>query len=114
MATTDKNSVIVELYDLTLTERKDDRFGRVVINSVFDVTSGETNSRLMPGGAVNIAGTKIKIAADNAANDITLTNYANNEVTVIATTAIAVNDSMKVTFVMPIHTNLERAAHLYV
>lgn len=25
-----KNSVIVELYDLTLTERKDDRFGRVV------------------------------------------------------------------------------------
>src|SRR5665647_3155733 len=30
MATNDKNSVIVELYDLTLTERKDDRFGRVV------------------------------------------------------------------------------------
>jgi len=27
---TEKNSVIVELYDLTLTERKDDRFGRVV------------------------------------------------------------------------------------
>ena len=30
MATNEKNSVIVELYDLTLTERKDDRFGRVV------------------------------------------------------------------------------------
>lgn len=30
MATNDKNSVIVELYDLTLTPRKDDRFGRVV------------------------------------------------------------------------------------
>jgi hypothetical protein len=30
MATTEKNSVFVELYDLGLTERKDDRFGRVV------------------------------------------------------------------------------------
>ena len=30
MGTTEKNSVVVELYDLTLTERKDDRFGRVV------------------------------------------------------------------------------------
>jgi hypothetical protein len=30
MATTEKNSVIVELYDLVLTDRKDDRFGRVV------------------------------------------------------------------------------------
>jgi len=28
--TTEKNSVIVELYDLTLTERTDDRFGKVV------------------------------------------------------------------------------------
>lgn len=30
MANTDSNSVTVELYDLTITERKDDRFGRVV------------------------------------------------------------------------------------
>lgn len=30
MATTEKSSVTVELYDLTITERKDDRFGRVV------------------------------------------------------------------------------------
>lgn len=30
MATNEKNSVTVELYDLTITERKDDRFGRVV------------------------------------------------------------------------------------
>lgn len=30
MGTTEKSSVVVELYDLTLTERKDDRFGRVV------------------------------------------------------------------------------------
>ncbi|MDR1593076.1 MAG: DUF4469 domain-containing protein [Prevotellaceae bacterium] len=30
MANNEKTSVIVELYDLTITERKDDRFGRVV------------------------------------------------------------------------------------
>ena len=30
MSTKEKSSVIVELYDLALTERKDDRFGRVV------------------------------------------------------------------------------------
>lgn len=30
MATTEKNNVMVELYDLSITERKDDRFGRVV------------------------------------------------------------------------------------
>ena len=30
MATTDNNSVIVDLYDFSITERKDDRFGRVV------------------------------------------------------------------------------------
>ncbi|HEY4786140.1 MAG TPA: DUF4469 domain-containing protein [Bacteroidales bacterium] len=32
MATTEKNNVIVELYDLSITPRKDDRFGRVVTN----------------------------------------------------------------------------------
>ena len=36
MSTTEKNSVIVELYDLTLTERKDDRFGRVVTTKSLD------------------------------------------------------------------------------
>ncbi|MEA4982914.1 MAG: DNA-binding domain-containing protein, partial [Paludibacter sp.] len=30
MVTNEKNNVIVELYDLSITERKDDRFGRVV------------------------------------------------------------------------------------
>jgi len=207
MATTDKNSVIVELYDLTITERKDDRFGRVVttkslnendliniavsrrtdlnpsslrssmellkeiareqiangasvafglgyfslavngvfignndhwdsnkhslsvriiptadlrasvnaatvdvrgmaeigtvINSVTDVTSGEVNTRLTPGGGVNLVGSKIKIAGDNAANGITLTNQTTSESTVIALNTILVNDPSKVSFVVP-------------
>lgn len=207
MATTEKNSVIVELYDLTLTERKDDRFGRVVttkslnendliniavsrrtdlnpsslrssmellkeiareqiangasvafglgyfsmavngvfigdndhwdsnkhslsvrvtptadlrgavnaatvdvrgmavigtvINSVTDVASGEVNSRLTPGGGVNLIGSKIKIAGDNAANGIILTNEVTSETTVIALNAILTNDPSKVSFVVP-------------
>ena len=207
MATNEKNSVIVELYDLTITERKDDRFGRVVttksmnendliniavsrrtdlnpaslrasmellkdiakeqvangasvafglgyfnmavngvfigdndhwdsnkhslsvrvtptadlraavnaatvdvrgmaeigtvINSVTDVASGEVNTRLTPGGGVNLLGSKIKIAGDNAANGIILTNQANSETTVVALNAILTNDPSKVSFVVP-------------
>ena len=207
MATTGKNSLIVELYDLTITERKDDRFGRVVttksineddlintavsrrtdlnpatlrssmeilkeiaieeiangasvsfglgyynvavngvfigdnakwesskhslsvrvtpsaqlrnavnaatvdvrgmagigtiVNSVTDIASGEVNTRLTNGGAVNLTGSKIKIAGDNPANGISLTNQANNVVTVIAVNAIAINDPSKITFIVP-------------
>jgi len=207
MATNDKNSVIVELYDLTLTERKDDRFGRVVttkslkeddlieiavsrrtdlnpvtlkssieilkgiateqiangasvsfglgyfnlgvngvffgdngswdsskhslsirvtptaelrnavksgtvdvrglaasglfINSVTDVTSGEVNSRLTPGGGVNLTGSKVKIDGDNPAIGISLTNQATTEVVVIPKTSLLVNDPSKITFIVP-------------
>lgn len=207
MATTEKNSVIVELYDLSITERKDDRFGRVVttkslneddliniavsrrtdfnpstlrssmellkdiakeqiangasvafglgyfnlavngvfigdnnrwdsikhnlsvrvtptadlraavnaavvdvrgmaeigtvINSVTDVTTGEMNTRLTPGGGVNLTGSKIKIAGDSAANGIILTNQTTNDTTVIALNAILTNDPSKVSFIVP-------------
>lgn len=36
MPTTDKNKVMVELYDLSLTEKKDDRFGRVVTSKTLN------------------------------------------------------------------------------
>jgi len=207
MATNDKNSVIVELYDLTLTERKDDRFGRVVttkslkeddlieiavsrrtdlnpvtlmssmeilkgiateqiangasvsfglgyfnlgvngvfigdngswdsfkhslsirvtptaelrnavksgivdvrglaasglfINSVTDVTTGEVNSRLTPGGGVNLTGSKVKIDGDNPAIGISLTNQTATEVIVIPKTSLLVNDPSKITFIVP-------------
>lgn len=207
MATTDKNSVIVELYDLTITERKDDRFGRVVttksinendlinkavarrtdlspttlkasmdilkeiakeeiangasvsfglgyyslavngvfigdnakwdttkhnlsirvtptadlreaikaaavtvrsmaevgtiINSVTDVTSGEVNSKLTPGGGVNLTGSKIKIQGEDPTVGINLINQATSEVTTIALTSILVNDPSKISFIVP-------------
>lgn len=205
--TTNKNSVIVELYDLTLTERKDDRFGRVVtskslgmddlidkavlrrtdlnattlrasmeilqdiaieeiangasvkfglayinlgvsgvfigdnakwdssqhslwvkamptvelreavagcsvdvrgmaavgiaVNSLIDVTSGEENSRLTPGGGVNITGSKIKIDGESPEIGIRLVNQATNESIVIPKTSILVNEPSKLTFITP-------------
>ncbi|WP_423128055.1 DUF4469 domain-containing protein [Gaoshiqia sp. Z1-71] len=207
MATQEKSSVIVELYDLALTDRKDDRFGRVVIsrslnqddliaiavarrtdlnastlkasmdilrniaieqiangasvnfglgyfnltvngvfigdnarwdsskhslairvsptgdlrsavkssavdvrglagsglfvNSVTDVSSGEVNSRITPGGGVNLAGSRMKIEGDDPAVGISLINQETNEVTVIPPTSILVNDPSKITFIVP-------------
>ena len=207
MATTEKSSVIVELYDLAITERKDDRFGRVVItksltednlvqkavsrrtdlnaitlkasldilreiameevtngasvrfglgyfnlkangvfvgdnarwdtsqhslvinttptaefrsavkattvdvrgmaasglaiNTVTDVASGEENTRLTPGGGVNITGSRIKIEGDGPGVGLSLTNQDTSEVTAIPKTSILVNDPSKITFVVP-------------
>jgi hypothetical protein len=207
MATIENNSVIVELYDLSITERKDDRFGRVVttkslteddliniavarrtdlnpvtlkasmeilkeiakeqiangasvsfglgyfsllvngvfigdnpkwdstkhslavrvsptadlrnatnsatvdvrgmaesgtvVNSLTDVTSGEVNSRLTPGGGVHLTGSKIKITGDNPANGISLINQVTREIVVVPPSALLVNDPSKVTFIVP-------------
>ena len=207
MATNDKSSVIVELYDLALTERKDDRFGRVVttkslneddlvtiavsrrtdlsattlkasmgilkeiameqvangasvkfglgyfsltvsgtfigdnarwdssvhklvvnatpvaglreavakstidvrgmavtgiaINSLTDVSSGEVNSRLTPGGGVNLTGSKIKIEGEAAGVGISLISQSDSTVTAIPGTSLLVNEPSKVTFIVP-------------
>jgi hypothetical protein len=73
----------------------------VVINTVTDIVSGEVNSRLTPGGAVNLTGTKIKVDGDNPAVGLTLTNQETNEVTTIAKNLLAVNDPSRITFVIP-------------
>lgn len=71
------------------------------INTVTDVASGEQNARLTPGGAVNLAGSKIKIAGDAPEVGIFLTNQETGEVTVVARNSIAVNEPAKLTFVVP-------------
>ena len=207
MSTTEKNSVIVELYDLAITSRKDDRFGRVVvtrsltiddlvkkavsrgtelnattlksshellkevameevangasvqfglvynhlkaigvfigdnarwdssqhalelsstptaefrnviktisvdvrgmagsglaINSVTDVSSGQENSQLTPGGGANIAGIRIKLEGDDPSVGISLTNQDTNDVITVPKTSILVNDPSKITFIVP-------------
>ncbi|MGV8094749.1 MAG: DNA-binding domain-containing protein [Mangrovibacterium sp.] len=207
MDTTEKGSVIVELYDLAITERKDDRFGRIVItrslteddlinkavprrtdlnattlkasldilseiameevingasvrfglgyyslkangvfigdsarwdpslhnfeinmtptarfrkaikaisvtirgmaasgpavNSVTDVSSGLENSRLTPGGGINITGKRIKIEGDHPEVGLSLINQDTNEIMIIPRTSILINNPSKITFVAP-------------
>ncbi len=208
MTITEKSSVIVELYDLTLTERKDDRFGRVVttkslsendlvaiavsrrtdlsattlkasmeilkqiaieqiangasvnfglgyfnltvngvfigdnvkwdssqhclavnvtpvaelrnviksttvdvrglavagpvINSLTDVSSGEINSRLTPGGGVNLTGSKIKIDGDSPNVGLSFVNQETEEIISVPMTSILVNDPSRITFLVPL------------
>jgi hypothetical protein len=71
------------------------------INSVKDVTSDEENSRLTPGGAVNIFGAKIRIAGDNPENGIRLIEQNSGTVVDIAPNTVAINDPARVTFVVP-------------
>jgi len=73
----------------------------VVVNTVTDVTTGELNSCITAGGAVNLTGSKMKIAGDNPACGITLTNETDGRITTIPATAIAVNDAARITFVAP-------------
>jgi len=208
MTTNDTNSVIVELYDLPLTKRKDDRFGRVVtskslneddliaiavsqrtdlnpitlkasmdilqsvaiaqivngasvsfglgyinlgvngvfvgdhsnwdsakhslsvritptaklrkavkacrvevrgmapsgatVNTVTDVTTGEVNNRLTPGGGVKVTGTRIKIAGEHPSVGIRLINQETSGIIVLPATSLLLNDPSKITFIAPI------------
>jgi len=72
-----------------------------VINTVTDVTTGEVNNRLTPGGGVKLTGNKIKISGDPALTGIRLINQATNEVITIPATALLQNDPSKVTFIVP-------------
>lgn len=71
------------------------------INKVIDVVTGEINSVLTPGGAVNIIGSRIRIVGDDPANGISLINEQTSEVINIPSTSIATNDPSKLTFVLP-------------
>ena len=208
MATTEKNKVMVELYNLSITERKDDRFGRVVtnkslneddliktaiarrtdlspvtlkasidilkqiaieevcngasvafglgyfglkvngvfmgdnaqwdstkhnlavrvtpnvelrkavgstdvnvrglassgtfINSVTDVSSGEENGKLTPGGGVNLTGTRIRIEGDHPSIGLKLVNVETEGETAIPAGSILVNNPSNVTFIVPV------------
>jgi hypothetical protein len=72
-----------------------------VINTVTDVTTGEVNCRLTPGGGVKLTGTKIKIDGDELKVGITLTNKATSEVIKVPATSLLLNDPSKITFIVP-------------
>ncbi len=73
----------------------------IAINSLVDVASGAENSRLTPGGGINLTGSKIKIEGSDPAVGISLTNQATSEVTIISKTLLLVNEPSKITFIVP-------------
>ena len=72
-----------------------------VINTVTDVASGEENSKLTPGGGVNLSGTRLRIEGDHPSVGLKLTNLGTGEETVVPSTSILLNDPSKVTFIVP-------------
>ena len=71
------------------------------INSLTDVVSGEINTRLTPGGGVNLSGVKIKLVGDSPDVGISLINVEHGDVIRVPSTSILVNDPSKITFIVP-------------
>jgi hypothetical protein len=59
------------------------------------------NESLTRGNAVELKGVKLKIAGDNPANGITLTNTANGEITRIPTERLIANFPKNIIFILP-------------
>ncbi len=73
----------------------------IYINTVTDVASGELNSRLTPGGPVNLTGSKIRIAGEAPGVGIFLTHQDSGEVTEVARNFVSANEPSKLSFVVP-------------
>jgi hypothetical protein len=73
----------------------------IYVNTLTDVTSGEVNTRLTPGGGVNLTGVKIRITGEAPGVGLFLTEINTGKAVQIPTTSILTNDPSKVTFIVP-------------
>lgn len=74
----------------------------IFINSFTDVSSGEVNQRITPGGGANLSGAKIKVLGDPALGvGIHLTEINSGEVVSIASNQVLTNEPAKVSFIIP-------------
>lgn len=73
----------------------------IVLNVVTDVATGEENSRITPGGGINLSGSKIKIDGDDPQVGISLINQATGEIIRIAKNTILVNEPSRISFIAP-------------
>lgn len=73
----------------------------LAINTITDMSSGEVNSRLTPGGGVNLTGSKVKIEGDIVGVGIKLINQDTQEETPVLMPSILVNEPSKITFIVP-------------
>lgn len=71
------------------------------VNSVTDVTSGEENGKLTPGGGVNLTGTRIRIEGEHPSVGLKLVNVETEEETAIPAGSILVNNPSNVMFIVP-------------
>ncbi|MDR2286614.1 MAG: DUF4469 domain-containing protein, partial [Prevotellaceae bacterium] len=72
-----------------------------VITQVTDVKTGSINDLLTPNRNLKIAGHKIKIAGDNAANGIYFVNQATAERTKVDDSDIAINNPSELIVIIP-------------
>jgi hypothetical protein len=71
------------------------------INSVTDVSTGEINQRLTPGGGVNMQGNKMKIVGDDPSVGIHLTSQDSQTTVTVPMNSILINDPSKISFIVP-------------
>lgn len=71
------------------------------VNSVTDVATKLVNSRLTPGGGVNVTGNRIKIAGEGNGTGISLINQVTQEIVPIPMSSLLANDPSKLSFVVP-------------
>jgi hypothetical protein len=72
-----------------------------VINTLMDKSSGEENTRLTPGGGVNLTGSKIRIAGESADNGIRIIEQNTGAEHLVKMESVLINDPKKVTFIVP-------------
>lgn len=72
-----------------------------VILQVKDIKSGTVNDLLTPGRNLKIAGNKIKVAGDNAANGIYFVNTATEARTQVETNDVVVNNPSELIVMIP-------------
>jgi hypothetical protein len=73
----------------------------IYVNTLTDITSGKVNTCLTPGGAVNLAGFKIKIAGNAPEVGIYLTKTDSATAIKIPSTSIALNEPSRILLIVP-------------
>jgi hypothetical protein len=72
-----------------------------IINTLIDKSSGEENTRLTPGGGVNLTGSKIRIAGESEENGIRFIEQTSGTEYPVPMESVLVNDPKKITLIVP-------------
>jgi hypothetical protein len=73
----------------------------IYINTLTDIVSEEVNTSITPGGGVNLVGVKIKIAGDDPAVGLYLTEINSETTFTVPKSSFLTNDPSKISFIVP-------------